>query len=96
MALMDHQREEASGLWAPPVVVAVSQLVTFAALLVVAWTNLAGENPTSWERFLGFAAALVSGLALGVGVCLYRQGRTVRHHMASQHPGAPVPTSPRA
>ncbi len=63
--------------------------------LIAALSDLAGENPTAWERFLGLAAALVSGLALGIGASLHRQRRMVSRHMASQHPGVPVPAKPR-
>ena len=95
MSLMKSQGEEAAGLWAPEGAVVASQLAVFAVLLITAVSNLAGESPTEWQRFLGLAAALVSGLALGNGASLYRQRRMVRLHMASQHPGVPVPTNPR-
>lgn len=96
MSLMSDRRGEAAGLWAPTMAVVSSQLVVFTALLAVAWSNLHGEDPSAWERVLGFAAALVAGLALGVAGCLYLQRRMVHQHMASEHPGVPVPSSSRS
>lgn len=75
--------------------VVVTELVTSVVLLGVALSNLVSEDPTAWERFSGLAAALVSGLSLGVGLTLYLQGRMVQRHMAAQHPGVPVPASRR-
>ena len=96
MSPVDSQHEEAAGRWASPRVVVVTELLTFVVMLGVAVSNLASEDPGTWERFSGLAAALVSGLALGGGITLYLQGRMVRGHMAAQHPGVPVPTSRRA
>jgi hypothetical protein len=95
---MTENRSEAAGLWAPPTVVVASQLGVFAVLAVLAWSNLNlhDEDPYGLWRVLGFAAALVSGLNLGVALCLHLQRRMVHQHMASQHPGVPVPSSRRS
>ena len=91
---MSGETDQADGLWEPPRTTIVMEIVLGVVMLGVAATNL-GADPTGWERVGGYLAALVGGLAIGVGLCLVHQGRMVRRHMATQHPGVAIPSAPK-
>jgi hypothetical protein len=93
---MDSEPEGSLGLWAVPRVVVVTQFVAGAVFLVMALVNVAGDDPSGWERFLAVAAALVAGMAFGVAGSLQALGRIVRRHMAAWHPDIPGRASARA
>jgi hypothetical protein len=84
-------------LWAAPRMVVVTQFAAGVVFLVMALVNLAGAEPSGWERFVGVVAALVAGMAFGVAGSLRVQGRMVRRHLAgcqaSATGPAPGPTS---
>ncbi|MGY2875604.1 HAMP domain-containing protein [Marmoricola sp. URHA0025 HA25] len=92
---MDSEPEGSLGLWAVPRVVVVTQFVAGAVFLLMALVNLAGSEPSGWERFLGVAAALVAGMAFGVAGSLRALGRMVRRHMDAWHPDVPAPEARR-
>ena len=92
---MDTEPEASVDLWAVPRVVVTTQLIAGAVFLLMALVNLAGSDPTGWERFIGVVAALVAGMAFGVAGSLRAQGRMVRRHMAAWHPDVPVAESRR-
>ena len=88
---MDTEPEGSLGLWAVPRIVVVTQLLAGAVFLCMALVNLVGGQPTGFERLIGVVAALVAGMAFGVGGSLRVQSRMVRRHMATWHPDVPVP-----
>lgn len=92
---METEAEESLGLWAVPRVVVVTQVVAGAVFLLMALVNLAGAEPSGWERFLGVAAALVAGMSFGAAGTLRFLGRMVRRHMATWHPDDPTPAGQR-
>lgn len=86
---MDSEPEGSLGLWAVPRIVVVTQFVAGAVFLLMALVNLAGAEPSGWERFLGVLSALVAGMAFGVAGSLQALARMVRRHMAAWHPDVP-------
>jgi protein-S-isoprenylcysteine O-methyltransferase Ste14 len=80
-------------LWAAPRMVVVTQFVAGVVFLVMALVNLAGSEPSGWERFIGVVAALVAGMAFGVAGSLRVQGRMVRRHLAGCQAPTTAPTT---
>jgi hypothetical protein len=93
---MDTEPEGSLDLWAVPRMVVTTQLAAGAVFLLMALVNLLQAHPSGWERFIGVVAAVVAGMAFGVGGVLRSQGRMVRRHMAAWHPDLPVPQRRRA
>jgi hypothetical protein len=81
-------------LWAAPRMVIVTQFAGGVVFLLLALTNLTGD-PSGWHRVLAVIAALVGGVAFGVGGSLSVHGTMVRRHMAAWHTpdGSARPTS---
>ena len=77
-------------LWAAPRMVIVTQIAGGAVFLLMALTNLVGDQ-SGWHRFLGALAALVAGVAFGVGGSLSVHGRMVRRHMEAWHAEGTTP-----
>jgi hypothetical protein len=72
-------------LWVAPRMVVVTQFLAGVVFLVMALVNLAGSDPSGWERLLGVLTSLVAGMAFGVAGSLRVQGRMVRRHLESCH-----------
>ena len=77
-------------LWAAPRMVIVTQFAGGAVFVLLALTNLVGE-PSGWHRFLAVLAALVGGVAFGVGGSLSVHATMVRRHMEAWHAEGVVP-----
>jgi hypothetical protein len=93
---MSSEPEGSLGLWAVPRIVVVTQFVGGAVFLLMALVNVAGSDPSGWERLLGVAAALAAGMAFGVAGSLRALGRMVRRHMEAWHPDLPDLPEPDA
>lgn len=77
-------------LWAAPRMVIVTQFAGGVVFLLLALTNLTGD-PSGWHRFLAVLAALVGGVAFGVGGSLSVHATMVRRHMEAWHAEGVVP-----
>jgi hypothetical protein len=71
-------------LWAAPPMVVVTQFVGGVVFVILALTNLLGDT-NGWHRFLGVLAAIVGGVAFGVGGSLSAHARMVRRHVEVWH-----------
>ena len=79
-------------LWAAPRMVVVTQFAGGVVFLLLALTNLTGD-PSGWHRFLAVLAALVGGVAFGVGGSLSVHATMVRRHMEAWHAEGVVPSA---
>lgn len=93
---MGNESEGSLELWAVPRMVVTTQVVAGVVFLLMALVNLVGDQPSGWERFIGVVAAVVAGMAFGVGSCMHFQSRMVRRHIAAWHPDVPVPEGRRS
>ena len=78
------------GLWIHPRATLVTQPLLASMFLLLAWGNLFGDHSNTWDRAMGFAQALLSGLLFGVTLTVIMWRRMVRRHMDADHPGVPV------
>jgi hypothetical protein len=79
-------------LWAAPRMVIVTQFAGGVVFVILALTNLLADTG-GWQRFLGVLAAVVGGVAFGVGGSLAAHGRLVRRHMEVWHADGTTPSA---
>jgi len=93
MYTMSDANPPTTGLWVAPVGLIVFQAGIAVLFLLVAVTHLLGDDPSSWDRAMGFAAAAVCGLGAGATMGMWTQRRMVERHLNLCHGGVEAPTS---